>query len=220
MFADSFCDTNWDNQSHRGWTTLLSFGLQAIAVTGLLALPLLYTQGLPSLISPPRLLVPMTLPRAPRIETIGDTARFVTIVLGHPLFTPRHIPNVIPQSAAFDLQPPSLNTALSGQSGTGNPGEGIFGSTGDSLPVAILHPPISTHHLLISHMMEGNLIRRVEPAYPAHRKAGSHSRASFCCERRSARMALSKICSCSADIPCSPRRQSKPCVSGDTVPII
>jgi hypothetical protein len=35
MFADSFCDTNWDNQSHRGWTTLLSFGLQAIAVTSL-----------------------------------------------------------------------------------------------------------------------------------------------------------------------------------------
>jgi protein TonB len=167
MFADSFCDTNWDNQSHRGWTTLLSFGLQAIFVASLLVLPFLYTQGLPSLISPSRLLVPMTLPRAPRIEAIGDTARFVTIVPGHPLFTPRHIPNVIPQSTASDLQPPSLNTAISGQSGTGNPGEGIFASTGDSLPVVISHPSISTHHLLISHMMEGNLIRRVEPAYPA-----------------------------------------------------
>ena len=49
MFADSFCDSGWSNRSHRGWTTLVSFALQALAVGCLLLLPLLYTQGLPRL---------------------------------------------------------------------------------------------------------------------------------------------------------------------------
>ena len=32
MFADSLLDSNWDNRSHRGWTTLASFAMQALAV--------------------------------------------------------------------------------------------------------------------------------------------------------------------------------------------
>ena len=30
MFADSLLNNNWDNRSHRGWTTLASFALQAL----------------------------------------------------------------------------------------------------------------------------------------------------------------------------------------------
>ncbi|MGH9536330.1 MAG: hypothetical protein ACRD3H_00315, partial [Terriglobales bacterium] len=58
MFADSFCDSGWSSGSHRGWTTLVSFALQALGVCGLLVLPLLYTQGLPRL----ALMVPLLAP--------------------------------------------------------------------------------------------------------------------------------------------------------------
>ena len=32
MFADLLSDSGWSNHSHRGWTTLISFALQAFAV--------------------------------------------------------------------------------------------------------------------------------------------------------------------------------------------
>ena len=61
MFADSFCDSGWSTGSHRGWTTLVSFALQALALACLLLLPLLYTQGLPRL----TLLSPLLAPAPP-----------------------------------------------------------------------------------------------------------------------------------------------------------
>ena len=41
MFADFLSDSGWSNHSHRGWTTLISFALQALAVGCLLLLPFL-----------------------------------------------------------------------------------------------------------------------------------------------------------------------------------
>ena len=49
MFADFSPDSDWSNHSHRGWTTLISFALQGVAVGCLLLLPLLYNEGLPRL---------------------------------------------------------------------------------------------------------------------------------------------------------------------------
>jgi protein TonB len=166
MFADSLCDTNWGNRSHRGWTTLLSFGLQALAVTTLLALPFLYTQGLPAFLARPKLVVPIAPARMPPIQAVGDSARFVTIASEHPLFTPRYIPNLIAHPA-LDLQPPRLDTATYGHSDIRNSVDGILGSAGSDLASVLPHPPISIHHAPTSQMMEGNLIHRVEPIYPS-----------------------------------------------------
>jgi hypothetical protein len=49
MFADLLTNSEWSNHSHRGWTTLMSFALQALALGCLLLLPLFYTEGLPKL---------------------------------------------------------------------------------------------------------------------------------------------------------------------------
>ena len=53
MFADYISDVSatrsWANRSHRGWTALASFTAQALAIAGLLALPLFYTQAMPRL---------------------------------------------------------------------------------------------------------------------------------------------------------------------------
>jgi periplasmic protein TonB len=167
MFADCVCDSPCQNRSHRGWTTLLSFTLQAMAVATLFALPIMHTLGVPSLLSPPRLRVPLALPRvAQRQAQVPTRSRWVSIVPGHALFTPRHIPNGISPPAASDVQPPSLNTATSGSSGLPSSSDGIFGSTGELFPVIIPHPLAPAHHPPVSRMMEGNLIHRVEPSYP------------------------------------------------------
>ena len=49
MFADFSPDSEWSRHSNRGWTTLISFALQVLAVACLLLLPLLYNEGLPRL---------------------------------------------------------------------------------------------------------------------------------------------------------------------------
>lgn len=49
MFTDFTNDSGWENRPHRGWTTLASFALQGLLASGLLWLPLLYTQALPRL---------------------------------------------------------------------------------------------------------------------------------------------------------------------------
>jgi hypothetical protein len=58
MFADFSTDSDWSGHSHRRWTTLISFALQALAVGCLLLLPLLYSEGLPKLV----LVAPFLLP--------------------------------------------------------------------------------------------------------------------------------------------------------------
>src|SRR3982750_1248202 len=55
MFADSLLSTD---HSRRGWTTLASFAIQAVGLTVLLALPILYTEGLPQAHLPDLLLTP------------------------------------------------------------------------------------------------------------------------------------------------------------------
>ena len=51
MSAESLLETSWGERGRRSWTTLTSFGLQAVIVGLMLLVPLLTTVGLP----PPRL---------------------------------------------------------------------------------------------------------------------------------------------------------------------
>ena len=48
MFADSLLETSWAQRTRRSWTTLTSFGLEALAIGVLLVVPLWKTVGLPS----------------------------------------------------------------------------------------------------------------------------------------------------------------------------
>src|SRR5450755_1139178 len=48
MFADSILETSWAHRGRRSWTTLTSFGLEALLIGLLLLLPLWKTVGLPT----------------------------------------------------------------------------------------------------------------------------------------------------------------------------
>jgi periplasmic protein TonB len=166
MFADYISDGSWANRSHRGWTALASFAAQALAVAGLLVLPLFYTQALPRLallgtvIAP----APPPAPAATRAAQNIAVSSFDENALRFPTPIPR------PFRFGGDSDGPA----------SGDPtGPGVVGIVGDdpggnALMAAIgsgMRPVIPVAPSLrpprVSHVMEGNLIRRVQPEYPA-----------------------------------------------------
>ena len=109
MFADSLLETHWTDRSRRGWTTLVSFATQALAVGGLLLLPLLYTQGLPQLQLMSALVAPAPPPAPPAPAHLGDTRQTTSNVSsdGH-VIAPASVP---PQILNIDepIAPPPVN---------------------------------------------------------------------------------------------------------------
>ena len=170
MFADSFCDSDWSNRSHRGWTTLISFSLQAIAVGCLLLLPLLYSQGLPRLVSFTPLLAPAPPPALHPAQPHADS---------HSGAQAEHCGNRADQSGS---------NSLHGKHGAGDclasaddqfkrirhwprnrrsSRHGCWLSFWFRLGIASFAATGSAPSAAISRMMEGNLIFRVQPDYPA-----------------------------------------------------
>jgi protein TonB len=170
MFADSLLDSQWDNRSHRGWTTLASFALQALAVAALLLLPLLYTQGLPqlqlmaSLVAP----TPPPAPPAPAQMRSSPEARSNLSANGE-IIAPRSIPTSILPVDESVAPPPVDASGIGVRGGTGDSSarNAVLDSIGNGLNVLPPPPPAAIDRpLRLSHMMEGNLIERVQPEYP------------------------------------------------------
>lgn len=171
MFTDFANEPAWENRPHRAWTTLASFALQGLLASGLLLLPLLYTQALPRLhlmesgiLSPP----PGRAPAAPHVRHTNPSWSNLN---GHTLVMPSHIPNSI---ATFPddevLPPPETGEGFTVSGGTGpvgarNPVFAGLGSGGYVPPPP--KPAPRAPDIRVSHMMEGNLVYRVQPAYPA-----------------------------------------------------
>jgi periplasmic protein TonB len=171
MFADSLLDTPWADRSRRGWTTLTSFALQAVAAGVLLLLPLLYTQGLPQLQLISALVAP-TPPPAPPAPGPARNARANTSDLSSQgqMIAPRFVPREILHVDELSAPPPVDLGGMSVPGGTGNSmaRNGVLDSIGRELSAIVPLPPPtpSTHPPRVSRMMEGNLIYRVQPQYP------------------------------------------------------
>jgi periplasmic protein TonB len=170
MFADSLLENHWDNRSHRGWTTLASFAVQTLGVTALLMLPLLYTEGLPKL----HLLTtsaPIGAPPGPppaaqhRSATTPSQSNMFRGIVVTPPSIPISAQRVVDDSPVQDSAPCTI--CVPGGTGTGstnNPGLDSIGNSGNIAPPP--PPPPTARPPRISHMMEGNLIYRVQPIYP------------------------------------------------------
>ncbi len=174
MFADSVCDSPWANRSHRGWTTLASFGLQALAVGFLLLLPLLYTEGISRLQSLTQDLVapapPLALPPPP--TNVRQARPLASNLLSDGrIIAPKSIPTHTEQVVDTVPPPPVDIGQLGVPNGIGDrfARNGVPFGIGNSVgPVAPPPPPKpTTNPPRISRMMEGNLIHRVQPQYPA-----------------------------------------------------
>jgi periplasmic protein TonB len=168
IFADSMLETSWAQRGRRSWTTVTSFGVQAVIIALLLLLPVLQTVGLPSART---VSTPISLGRRSP-DPIAGTPRTGTphaaqnSILPARLMQPSHIPTVT--SAGADE--PTVQAPGGGLEGTGLPpgtGDGsisnLFVGTRPVLPTP---PPTITHVIRKSSMLEGNLLHRVEPVYP------------------------------------------------------
>jgi protein TonB len=139
--------------------------MQALALSLLLAIPLLTTQGPPmlrwfegSIITPPPAPAPPA--RGPRPIHSSNISQ------GGQLLEPPTIPNSI---ANLNEQPVASSpdvSALGVEGGTDTSRHGVWRSVGTSVDVAPPPTPAPTHPLKVSHWAEGNVIYRVQPIYP------------------------------------------------------
>ena len=168
MFADSLLESNWSNRSHRGWTTLASFTMQTLAVGMLLALPLIYSEGLPKLrvttIGAP--IGPPPGRRAEGVRHAAGPARPLTRVIG--LFAPIRVPSEIPKGddRVPEPEPDECTNCVPGGAGPTGSGNSVLDSIGKT-PAVVPTPTLKTAPPpRVSRMMEGNLIYKPQPAYP------------------------------------------------------
>jgi len=171
LFADSLLETSWSQRSRRSWTTLTSFGIEALAIGLLLLIPLWKTVGLPSvrvIPTPISLGRPMPLAPSPAVRTGSGSPTAPTIDIANPrIMLPRRIPTGISQGA--DDPAPDPIGAGTGSDGPAGPGalNGIFNGSGEGpMPVAAPAPKPAGHTFRTSSILEGSILRRVQPLYP------------------------------------------------------
>ncbi len=115
MFADSLLDYRWANRSRRGWMTLVACALQALGISLLLLLPLIYTQGLPRLQklevlgapAPPPAPTPMRPERAAQSNMVGERLSIAAVLPPPPRTTahPPRISRVMEGNLIYKVQP-------------------------------------------------------------------------------------------------------------------
>lgn len=147
------------------WTTALSFTLQAAIVSVALVFPLLYPHNLPEetfalrrIFAPMREGVLHTEPNHVSPPS-GGTFRAPALVVNQSAF--EFHPNIRDAAATGVTQAPPIGSVI----GSGSP-NALMSSIGSG-PSAFVPPPsVVSHPPRVSRMMEGNLVHRVDPAYP------------------------------------------------------
>ena len=170
MFADSLLDSAWAQDSRRGWSTVLSFSIQGLAVAVLLLLPLVYGEKLPAVQWMQTLVAPAPLP-APMVP--AQMRRALTAVSNlapdGQVLQPPNIPRDIAQvDEAVAPMPDSTGIGVIGSTGTSS-GRGSVIQSILSAAVNVLPPPVrpvAVRPILTSQLMEGFLLHKVQPQYP------------------------------------------------------
>jgi periplasmic protein TonB len=170
IFADSMLQTSWAQRSRRNWTTLTSFGLQAVIIGLLLLVPLLRTVGVP--FATHALPTPLSWgapePPAPvqhHVTTVVQSNLADNVMIA-PLTIPLHIANIDEPVAPPQVNYNDVGDGVVGNRGSGN---GVFGTTPGSIERPVLPPPPAAkieRQFRTSSMLEGSLIHSVQPAYP------------------------------------------------------
>jgi protein TonB len=170
MFGDSLLEASWAQRSRRSWTTLTSFGLEALVIGVLLVIPLWKTVGLPSahtLSTPVSLVANTPVRTAPSQPHGGSALPHATNVEVPRFVAPGQIPIGV-HTGPVDPAPEPIGVIGTDigpiTSGRDIP-EGLL--PGGNLPVA---PPPAPHPATptfrTSSMLQGSLLHQVQPTYP------------------------------------------------------
>jgi protein TonB len=169
MFADSLLETTWAQRGRRSWTTLTSFGVQAVAIGILLIVPLLTTVGSPLART---VSTPISLGRrdpGPPPESGHFHSRSVQIVpYAGQIIAPRSIPRQIVPGDDSGSPGPAIGDVIGSNAGPySGPNIGLNLPFSGTQPVMPAKPaPTITREFKTSRMLQGMLVHRVEPVYP------------------------------------------------------
>ena len=150
------------------WTTALSFTLQAAIVSVALVFPLLYPHNLPEAFALRRIFAPMRegdLGAPSHASPRPGSAFHAPIVVVHPSAFVFH-PNTRDAVQTGITQAPPLGSVI----GSDSP-SALMTSIGSGPSPFVPRPPVASPPPRVSRMMEGNLVRRVDPPYPVIAKA-------------------------------------------------
>jgi protein TonB len=170
MFAESMLKTSWAQRTRRSWMTVTSFGLQALVIGLLLLLPLWKTVGVPTSRT---LSTPISLGRTaaepPETAQASPASGRQSNFQAGRFMQPSRIPPLISMTTEEPSAPAAVGTGT-GVAGLGIPGSStglptaLFNGSGPVLPT-VPAPIVRTFRT--SNMLEGSLIRRVQPVYPS-----------------------------------------------------
>ncbi|HEY1802225.1 MAG TPA: TonB family protein [Terriglobales bacterium] len=160
MFAQTFCDSSLD-LSRRGWTTLLSFGLECLAVAALIAVPLFHVESLPQVKTIAAVFTPI-------VKAIP--AEPIPVNPGHPVVLPYG------EMASGAIRQPSRIPNSTADGGSLAPAPEVpWGVPHGANPLnqIVNDGPVSSEHPILAHrftvsqgVMEGSLIQKIQPVYP------------------------------------------------------
>jgi periplasmic protein TonB len=171
MFEDSLIESSGRIKTKRGWTTLLSVGIQCCLIGILVLVPLIYTEALPKqqlvsfLVAPP----PPPPPPPPAAEVIQAVKVIQTDIVDGQLRSPTKIPQKV-QMITEDEPPPSMASGgvVGGVPG-GVPGGqmgGVLGGILSSTPVAVPKVAAPSRVRVSQGVVQGNAISQPKPLYP------------------------------------------------------
>jgi len=167
MFAASLLESSWAERERRSWTTLSAFGLQAVIIGLLLLIPLLTTVGLPSArsVSTPVSFGPMDPGPTPEVRNDGQQRGIQIIPYRGPILLPSRYSHPTAGGArSFEGPAGPPGFPIGNYMGAG-PNFPIPGS--GTRPVMPLTPPSTIRHeFRTSRMLEGSLMRKLQPKYP------------------------------------------------------
>lgn len=168
LFEATLFEATRADHGHRGWTALISFSLQALAVGALLAIPLLYDHALPQIrLTGASLIAPGAPPPLSMHGQTGTSASHaVPAQESHsmPLSVPQQINQVVDPGPIAQADASVLG--VRGGVGDSRSRGSVFDSAGLGLNMVLSPPAPVVHQRPASHMMEGNLVTRVQPVYP------------------------------------------------------
>ena len=172
MFEDSLIESGGKLKTKRGWTSIISFGLQVVIVGVMILIPLIFTEALPKgttmfmLVAPP----PPPPPPPPAAAPVKVVKQIQTDIVNGELRTPTKIPNKVKIIKEDEAPPPAMASAgvMGGVPG-GVPGGsmgGVMGSILNATPTVA--PKIATPQRVrvSSGVSTGMLVRKVPPSYP------------------------------------------------------
>ena len=175
MFEDTLIESTNRIRTRRGWTTIVSFALQIVAIVIVVLIPLIYTQALPTrelttmLVAPPPPPPPPP-PPAASPATPKPTPVKTEVLNSGELRMPTKIPKKVEMVQESSAPPPSAvaNGVVGGVPGgvAGGQVGGVIGGVLSSAPAAV--PKVATpQKVRVSQgVVSGLLQHKVEPQYP------------------------------------------------------